>query len=256
MTHFSPPRRGIYLLPNLLTTATLFCGFYSIVAAMQGLFDVAAVAIFVAMTADGLDGRVARLTQTASEFGAEYDSVADMVAFGVAPALVAYSWAFHTLGKLGWLVAFVYTATGALRLSRFNIQRDTVDKRYFQGLPTPSAAGAMASAVWLDNAYGFDVVWIRWPLLLLSIMVSVLMVSHVRYHSFKEIDFKGKVPFVTILLVILVFVGIAMNPPLVLCATFVGYAFSGPLLTLRDVRQRIHQIRERRLIRKERQHNP
>ena len=133
----SAHRRGIYLLPNLFTTATLFGGFYSVVAAMQGDFYLAAAAIFVAMIADGLDGRVARLTQTASEFGAQYDSVADMVAFGVAPALVAYSWAFYTLGKLGWLVAFLYTAAGALRLSRFNIQRDTVDKQYFQGLLSP-----------------------------------------------------------------------------------------------------------------------
>ena len=246
----SAHRRGIYLLPNLFTTATLFGGFYSVVAAMQGDFYLAAAAIFVAMIADGLDGRVARLTQTASEFGAQYDSVADMVAFGVAPALVAYSWAFYTLGKLGWLVAFLYTAAGALRLSRFNIQRDTVDKQYFQGLPIPSAAGAMASVVWLGYVCGFDVAWIRWPLLLLSIMVSLLMVSHVRYHSFKEIDFKGKVPFATILLVILIFVGIAMNPPLVLCVTFVGYVFFGLLFTLLDMRQRIVHIRARRLKRK------
>jgi CDP-diacylglycerol--serine O-phosphatidyltransferase len=141
------PQRGIYLLPNLLTTAALFAGFYSIVAAMKGHFESAAIAIFVAMIADGLDGRVARLTHTQSEFGAEYDSLSDMAAFGIAPALVVYSWSLSSLGKLGWLAAFLYAAATALRLARFNTQ--VSDKEYFQGLPSPSAAGAIASIIWL-----------------------------------------------------------------------------------------------------------
>lgn len=244
--------RGIYLLPNLFTTVTLFGGFYSIVAAMQGVFDLAAIAIFVAMIADGLDGRVARLTQTASEFGAEYDSVADMVAFGVAPALVAYSWAFFTLGKIGWLVAFMYTATGALRLSRFNIQRSTVDKRYFQGLPIPAAAGGLISMVWLAHTYDLGISWFRWPLLTISIASSLLMVSQVRYHSFKEIDFKGKVPFFTILLVILIFISVAVDPPVVLFLAFVSYILHGPLLGLWHQKViYLRRIKNRKLVKKD-----
>ena len=188
-------RRGIYLLPNLFTIAGLFAGFYAIVTAMEGYFNYAAIAIFVAMIMDFFDGRVARLTNTQSAFGAELDSLSDMVSFGVAPALVIYSWSLEGLGKLGWLAAFIFTAAGALRLARFNTQVSIADKRYFQGLPIPAAAGVLASMVWLcvdSEILGDGVSMIT---AVLAILIAILMVSNVRYYSFKEIDLKGRVPF-------------------------------------------------------------
>src|SRR5579862_256231 len=180
-------QRGIYLLPNLLTTAALFAGFYAIVAAMKGNFETAAIAIFVAMIADGLDGRVARLTHTQTAFGAQYDSLSDMAAFGIAPSLVVFSWSLFSLGKLGWLAAFLYTAATALRLARFNTQ--VIDKRYFQGLPSPSAAGIIASMVWMGSSYEVEGYAMAIPVAVLSIIVSGLMISTTRYYSFKNIDF-------------------------------------------------------------------
>ncbi len=226
-------RRGIYLLPNLFTIAGLFAGFYAIVTAMEGYFNYAAVAIFVAMIMDFFDGRVARLTNTQSAFGAELDSLSDMVSFGVAPALVIYSWSLEGLGKLGWLAAFIFTAAGALRLARFNTQVLIADKRYFQGLPIPAAAGVLASMVWLcvDSEILGDVV--NMITAVLAIIIAILMVSNVRYYSFKEIDLKGRVPFVAILLVVLIFVGISLDPPKILFLIFFCYALSGPVLTLR-----------------------
>ncbi len=204
-------RRGIYLLPNLFTIAGLFAGFYAIVTAMEGYFNYAAIAIFVAMIMDFFDGRVARLTNTQSAFGAELDSLSDMVSFGVAPALVIYSWSLEGLGKLGWLAAFIFAAAGALRLARFNTQVLVADKRYFQGLPIPAAAGVLASMVWLcvDSEILGDIVSMMTAIL--AIIIAILMVSNVRYYSFKEIDLKGRVPFVAILLVVLVFVGISLD---------------------------------------------
>jgi CDP-diacylglycerol---serine O-phosphatidyltransferase len=231
-------RRGIYLLPNLFTIAGLFAGFYAIVTAMEGYFNYAAVAIFVAMIMDFFDGRVARLTNTQSAFGAELDSLSDMVSFGVAPALVIYSWSLEGLGKLGWLAAFIYAAAGALRLARFNTQVSVADKRYFQGLPIPAAAGVLASMVWLcvDSEILGDVVSITTAVL--AIIIAILMVSNVRYYSFKEIDLKGRVPFVAILLVVLAFVGISLDPPKILFLIFFCYALSGPVLTLRALYKR------------------
>lgn len=225
-------RRGIYLLPNLFTIAGLFAGFYAIVTAMEGYFNYAAVAIFVAMIMDFFDGRVARLTNTQSAFGAELDSLSDMVSFGVAPALVIYSWSLEGLGKLGWLAAFIFAAAGALRLARFNTQVLVADKRYFQGLPIPAAAGVLASMVWLcvDSEIFGDVVSVMTAVL--AIIIAILMVSNVRYYSFKEIDLKGRVPFVAILLVVLAFVGISLDPPKILFLIFFCYALSGPILTL------------------------
>ncbi|HEY2567644.1 MAG TPA: CDP-diacylglycerol--serine O-phosphatidyltransferase [Candidatus Aquirickettsiella sp.] len=225
-------RRGIYLLPNLFTIAGLFAGFYAIVTAMEGYFNYAAVAIFVAMIMDFFDGRVARLTNTQSAFGAELDSLSDMVSFGVAPALVIYSWSLEGLGKLGWLAAFIFAAAGALRLARFNTQVLVADKRYFQGLPIPAAAGVLASMVWLcvDSEILGDVVSMMTAVL--AIIIAILMVSNVRYYSFKEIDLKGRVPFVAILLVVLAFVGISLDPPKILFLIFFCYALSGPILTL------------------------
>jgi CDP-diacylglycerol--serine O-phosphatidyltransferase len=231
-------RRGIYLLPNLLTTATLFFGFYAILASMNGKFEAAAMAIFGAMLMDGLDGRVARLTHTQSEFGAEYDSLADMIAFGLSPALVMYSWALTDLGKLGWLAAFVYTAGTALRLARFNTQIGIADKRYFQGLPSPSAAAIVAGSVWLGVDYEVVGDTVSWAAALLITVIGLLMVSNFRYHSFKEIDFHGKVPFIAIVAVMLGFAVILTHPPTMLFLLFLAYAVSGPIITLIKLRER------------------
>lgn len=232
------PSRGIYLLPNLLTTAALFAAFYSVVAAMKGYFDVAAMAIFVAMIADTLDGRVARMTNTQTAFGAQYDSLSDMVAFGVAPALVIYSWSLSRLGKLGWLVAFIYTAATALRLARFNTQAHDQDKRYFQGLPSPAAAGVVAGTVWAGYAFGMEGFLIAIPVAAVTLAVAALMVSTIRYHSFKKIDWKGKVPFFVAVILVVVLVAVAISPPEVLFALFFLYAFSGPVITLLQIRRR------------------
>lgn len=235
-----PPkrRRGIYLLPNLFTTAGLFAGFYAIVAAMNGHFEPAAVAIFVAMVMDSIDGRVARLTHTQSDFGAEYDSLSDMVSFGIAPALVIYAWALSSFGKLGWLAAFIYTAGAALRLARFNTQAEIADKRYFQGLASPAAAGILAGLVWVGHGYGWEDKPVFILAFALTILISALMVSNIRYHSFKQLDLKGKIPFVTLLIIVLAFVLISSEPASVLFAIFLLYAASGPAMTLLHLRKK------------------
>lgn len=231
-TLFNPEvrRRGIYILPNLFTTAALFSGFYAIVQAMNGRFETAAVAIFVAMVFDGLDGRVARLTHTQSAFGAEYDSLSDMVAFGAAPALVIYEWALKDLGKLGWIAAFIYCVGAALRLARFNTQLEVADKRWFQGLPSPAAAALVAGLVWvlIDNAWsGFDA---RWYACTLTIFVGVTMVSNLRFYSGKDINLRKSVPFVIVVAVALGFALVSSYPPGVLFALFLLYALSGYVL--------------------------
>jgi len=221
--------RGIYLLPNLFTTASLFSGFYAIVAAMNGQFETAAIAIFVCMVLDGLDGRVARMTNTQSAFGAEYDSLVDMVAFGVAPALVAFSLNLHTLGKLGWIATFIYVAGAALRLARFNTQIGSVDKRYFVGLPSPAAAALVGGFVWVFHGFeqtGF-VVYIT---MLIVASGGVLMVSNVLYNSFKEFDLKRRVPFTATLILVAVFAVISYEPSVVLLLGFLIYAASGPVV--------------------------
>ena len=225
-------RRGIYLLPNLLTTAALFAGFYSIVQAMNGNYEQSAVAIFVAMVMDGLDGRVARLTHTQSAFGAEYDSLSDMVSFGVAPALVVYVWALKSMGKLGWIAAFVYCVGAALRLARFNTQLEVADKHYFQGLPSPAAAALIAGLVWVMHDYqikGGDVRWLAWSF---TLFAGLTMVSNFRYYSGKDINLRKSVPFMFLLVLVLVFVLISLNPPQVLFGIFVLYALSGYVLAL------------------------
>jgi CDP-diacylglycerol--serine O-phosphatidyltransferase len=237
------PRRGIYLLPNMITTAGLFAGFYAIVAAMGMRFEAAAIAIFVAMVTDGIDGRVARLTRTQSEFGVQYDSLSDMVCFGLAPALVMYEWSLHSMisigwAKLGWLSAFIYTAGAALRLARFNAQIATAEKRYFKGLPSPSAAAVLAGLVWVGADLGLDGNDVVYLAFVLTILMGVLMVSNFRYYSFKEVDFKNRVPFVALLLVVVAYVFASLDPPKVLFAGFLIYAFSGPVLTLIRVRRR------------------
>ncbi|WP_292016610.1 CDP-diacylglycerol--serine O-phosphatidyltransferase [Marinobacter sp. HL-58] len=224
-------RKGIYLLPNALTTASLFSGFYAIVSAANGVFDNAAIAIFVSMILDGLDGRVARLTNTQSKFGEEYDSLADMVAFGVAPGLVAFFWSLNNLDQVGWAITFIYVAGAALRLARFNTQIGSVDKKFFVGLASPAAAACVAGLVWCFH----DVEPASWLTLMTIIVVGgcgVLMVSNILYKSFKDLDMRGRVPFAAILLVVLVFVVVALDPATVLFTGFLVYALSGPVLAL------------------------
>lgn len=233
-----PRSRGIYLLPNLFTTAALFCGFFAVLSAMNGQFEKAAVAIFVAMVLDGLDGRVARMTNTQSAFGAEYDSLSDMVAFGLAPSLVVYEWAISDLGKLGWIAAFVYTAGAALRLARFNSQIATADKRYFQGLPSPAAAAILAGIVWVGVDKEISPVNLSWFVAVLTVGAGLLMVSNLRYSSFKEIDLKGKVPFFSMVVVMLGFAVILLEPPIILFLAFLIYAISGIFTSVRYVMQR------------------
>lgn len=227
-------RQGIYLLPNLFTTAALFAGFYAIIAAMRGDFESAPIAILFAMVLDGLDGRVARLTNTSSKFGAEYDSLSDMVSFGVAPALVMFSWALGDLGKFGWSAAFIYVACAALRLARFNTQIDTADKNYFTGLASPAAACIVASTVWVCHDLGWvgdDLPYEVSVLVgILTATVGILMMANFRYYSFKDIDFRGRVPFVVMIAVVLVFGLITVDPPRILLAGFLVYALSGPVV--------------------------
>ena len=235
--------RGIYLLPNMITTAGLFAGFYAIVASMNGRFEGAAVAIFIAMIMDGIDGRVARLTNTQSEFGVQYDSLSDMVCFGLAPALVMYEWSLQSMvsvgwAKLGWLAAFIYTASGALRLARFNAQVATAEKRYFKGLPSPSAAGVLAGLVWVGADLGVSGDDLVLPAFVLTIGMGLLMVSNIRYYSFKEFNFKNRVSFVAILAVVLVYAFASIDPPKVLFSGFLIYAISGIVYTLVGIRKR------------------
>ena len=220
-------RRGIYILPNLFTTAALFAGFYAIVQAMDQRFEIAAVAIFVAMVLDGLDGRIARLTHTQSEFGAEYDSLSDMVSFGAAPALVMYEWALRDLGKLGWVAAFIYCAGAALRLARFNTNISVVDKRYFQGLPSPAAAALTAGLVWVGIDNGFSGDELSGYACVLTIFAGLSMVSNVLFWSGKSINLRKSVPFIVVLAVVLVFALISSYPPGILFGLFLAYAASG-----------------------------
>jgi CDP-diacylglycerol---serine O-phosphatidyltransferase len=237
-------RRGIYLLPNLFTTGALFAGFYSIVSAIHGDYNTSALAIFIAMVLDNMDGRVARLTHTQSEFGAQYDSLADMVSFGLAPALLMYQWSLSGLGKPGWLAAFIYAAFAALRLARFNTQVATADKAYFQGLASPAAAALLAGLVWVSESYGAGGKNIALFSFALTLIAAFLMVSNIRYRSFKDLDIK-RVPFITALTVMLVFVLVTLDPPQVLFGAALLYALSGPVLTFFALRARRARRRER-----------
>ncbi len=221
--------RGIYLLPNLFTITALFAGFFAIVSAMKGRFDNAAIAIFVAMIMDGLDGRVARLTHTQTPFGAQLDSLSDMVSFGIAPALVIFSYSLIHLGRWGWLAAFIYTMAGALRLARFNTQLGKADKRYFQGLAIPAAAAVVAGIVWVGQDLQVSGVIFDIAVAVITILLGLLMVSSIRYRSFKDLDMKGRVPFFVILLLVLIYVLISIDPPEILLLIFAFYAISGPI---------------------------
>ena len=229
--------RGVYLLPNLFTTGALFAGFYAIIAGVNSNFEAAAIAIFAAMIFDGLDGRVARLTNTQSKFGAEYDSLADMVSFGVAPALVIFTWGLGDLGKLGWAAAFAYVACAALRLARFNTQIEVVDKKYFVGLASPPAAALVASFVWVGHDMEVGLLH-SVVAALLMLGAGLMMVLNVKYQSFKSVDFRGRVPFVVMLLVVFVFVVVTIDPPKVLLGIAALYAFSGPVCWLFGLRSK------------------
>lgn len=227
-----PFDRGIYLLPNLMTTAALFAGFYAVIAGLQGDFEQGAIAIFIAMVLDGLDGRIARMTNSCSAFGAEYDSLADMISFGLAPSILIFQWALVDFGKLGWLVAFIYTVAAALRLARFNTQVGIADKRYFQGLPSPAAAALLAGFIWVVESNQIELAVTPLIAVVLTVFAGVMMVSNTRFSSFKELNLKDKVPFVTLLIVVLVFVVITIKPAMILFLIFLAYAISGPVITL------------------------
>lgn len=238
-------RKGIYLLPNLFTTGALFAGYYSIIAGIQGKYEMACLSIFIAALLDALDGRVARLTNTQSEFGEQYDSLSDLVSFGIAPSLLVFNWSLYhlnlvhpVLGKIGWLAAFIYAASGALRLARFNTQIGVTDKAYFQGLPSPAAAAVITSFVWICVDLGLDGTDLKYIAMPLTIITGLLMVSRLRYYSFKTIPFKENVSFIWVLLLVLVFVLLTIKTAWVLFVVFTGYALSGIILTLFAIKQK------------------
>ncbi len=226
-----PRRKGIYILPNLFTLAALFGGFYAIVMAMNGRFENAAIGIFCAMVLDSLDGRVARMTNTTSAFGEQMDSLSDMVSFGAAPALIVYEWALKGLGKIGWIAAFIYCSGAALRLARFNTNIGIVDKRFFQGLPSPAAAALVTGLIWVMDDAGFhnvsSIEWLSWLACGMTIYAGLTMVTNAPFYSFKDVSFKRSVPFIVIVAIALSFALIAYHPPTVLFGLFVVYGFSG-----------------------------
>lgn len=220
-------RKGIYILPNLFTLAALFGGFYAIVMAINGRFEYAAVGIFAAMVLDSLDGRIARMTNTQSAFGEQMDSLSDMVSFGAAPALISYVWALKGLGRWGWIAAFVYCACAALRLARFNVNTAVVDKRYFQGLPSPAAAALVASFIWVMTDLGVKGSDVEWPMFGLALYAGLTMVTNVPFYSFKDVHMKRSVPFAVIVLIALIIAVINIDPPIVMFGLFVIYGLSG-----------------------------
>jgi len=224
-------RKGIYILPNLFTLAALFGGFYAIVMAMNGRFEQAAYGIFIAAVLDSLDGRVARMTNTQSAFGEQMDSLSDMVSFGAAPALIVYEWALKGLGKLGWIAAFVYCSGAALRLARFNTNIGVVDKRFFQGLPSPAAAAVLIGFIWVMDDQGFkrvsEIDWLAWCAFGVTLYAGLTMVTNVPFYSFKDVSFKRTVPFIVIVAIALGFAVITIHPPIVLFSVFLVYGLSG-----------------------------
>lgn len=226
-----PRRKGIYVLPNLFTLAALFGGFYAVVMAMNGRFELAAIGVFSAMVLDSLDGRVARMTNTQSAFGEQMDSLSDMVSFGAAPALILYEWALKGLGKLGWIAAFVYCASAALRLARFNTNIGIVDKRFFQGLPSPAAAAIVIGLVWVMDDAGFrnahQIDWLAWTAFAITLLSGLTMVTNVPFYSFKDVGLKKSVPFIVIVAIALAIAVVNIHPPIVLFAIFCVYGLSG-----------------------------
>ncbi len=230
--------RGIYLLPNLFTSGALFAGFYAIIAAVKGHYEGASIAILVAIVLDGLDGRIARMTNTQSDFGAEYDSLADMVSFGIAPALLAYQWTLQEIGKFGFFISFLYAAGAALRLARFNVQKTVQDKRFFKGLPSPSAAALVATFIWFADLQGLQGHGgVTALVVLVTLSAAVLMVSNLRYYSFKDLDLRNRIPFAVVLGVVLVLGLLSIDPPLMSMLVMLVYAGSGVVLTLNQLRR-------------------
>ena len=224
----TPRKRGIYLLPNILTTANLFCGFYGILASMQGGYELSAVLLVVAMILDSLDGRIARMTNTMSKFGAEFDSLADLVTFGVAPAILTYSWALSAYGKWGWMVAFLFVVCGALRLARFNIQIGIIESRVFNGLPIPGAASVIATGIMLYFYLGGHGKYHDFSILMTTVALALLMVSNTKYYSFKDLNFFSRKPFMSFVLIVIVLIIVAAEPQITLFTFSVGYSLSGP----------------------------
>ncbi|NBP44891.1 MAG: CDP-diacylglycerol--serine O-phosphatidyltransferase [Betaproteobacteria bacterium] len=231
-TEVKRPRKGIYVLPNLVTLAALFAGFYAIVMAMNNRFDMACVGVFCAMVLDSLDGRVARLTNTQSAFGEQMDSLSDMVSFGAAPALIAYEWTLKGLGRWGWIAAFVYCACAALRLARFNVNTSVVDKRYFQGLPSPAAAALVMGFIWVAVELQSNLSQLSWMMFAVCVYAGLTMVTNVPFYSFKDFQMKRSVPFATLVLIALIIAAINIDPPSVLFGIFVAYGLSGYLVYL------------------------
>jgi CDP-diacylglycerol--serine O-phosphatidyltransferase len=225
-------KKGIYILPNLFTTASMFCGFYAVIASMNGLFSKAAVAIMISCVLDGLDGKIARFTNTTSKFGIEYDSLSDLIAFGVAPAVLAYGWALSPYGRYGWLAAFLFVACGALRLARFNIQIGVINSRVFNGLPIPAAAVVVATSVLFYYYIGGEGNLYHPSLIIFMTILALLMVSNIKYYSFKDLDFFARKPFMTFFLIVCLFVVVVIEPQIMFFAFAIGYCLSGPGWTL------------------------
>jgi CDP-diacylglycerol--serine O-phosphatidyltransferase len=226
-------KRGVYILPNLFTTGSLFCGFYAIIAAFNKNYIHAAVAIAIAVVFDGIDGKVARLTKTTSRFGVEYDSLSDLIAFGVAPAILVFAWALQPYGKFGWLAVFLYVACGALRLARFNVQVDTVESRYFRGLPIPGAAGLIVATVFLLNRLDVRGEVTNLFILLMIYLLAFLMVSNIRYPSFKHLELLKRKPFSTLVAIVLVIVVVVAEPGIILFIIAASYLLLGPVGVVR-----------------------
>lgn len=238
------PKRGVYLLPNLITSASLFGGFYSIISALDGNFEHAAIAILISAVLDGLDGRVARLTGTSSKFGVEYDSLADIIAFGIAPGVLIFTWALRPFGRYGWLAAFLYVVCGALRLARFNVQVTTVESKRFSGLPIPAAAALVATTVLMFFTIGRGEEMVKHiTVLVLVYALAFLMISNVKFYSFKELNLSQRMPFRLLVALIFLLIVIAAQPTIMLFLLTFGYVVSGPVTTLLDRRKKMMEKR-------------
>ncbi len=241
-------KKGIYVLPNLFTTANLFCGFYSAIASMKGMFEIAAVTILIAAVLDGLDGRIARITHTTSRFGGEYDSLCDLVTFGVAPALLVYNWSLIAYGKWGWLAAFLFCVCGALRLARFNVQVGVIDSRVFNGLPIPGGAAVVATGVLLYFYMGGEGRFSELPIMLGVIALSLCMVSSIKYYSFKDLNFFSRKPFMSFVLIVLILVIVVAEPEIMMFTFTFGYSLSGPVWAgCKIIRKMVKESREKKL---------
>jgi CDP-diacylglycerol---serine O-phosphatidyltransferase len=240
-------KKGIYVLPNLFTTANLFCGFYSAIASMKEMYEIAAVAILIAAVLDGLDGRIARITHTTSKFGAEYDSLCDLVTFGVAPGLLVYNWSLVSYGKWGWLAAFLFAVCGALRLARFNVQIGVIDSRVFNGLPIPGGAAAVATGVLLYYYLGGEGRFTSWTIMTGVVALSLCMVSSIKYYSFKDLNFFSRKPFMSFVLIVLILVIVVAEPQIMMFTFAFGYSLSGPAWGLcRFIRKLLNDAKAKR----------